>query len=303
MTPDASPPSFQAWVVSITPFDREGRLDEDGLRGHLARMRAAGVGVFVGSSNAGEGFALTNEERARVFRIAAEELKGQVPVRAGGCEPQSVAAAVDYLQAAADAGLDGAHLFPLDTGHAGVPRPAEIERYYCQCLDSAGLPVEISNYPALGYGLPLELAQRLLQQYPLLTALRDAGTDTAYLRGLSAICKGRATLITGGIRNLMTALFHGSQGFLSSEANLAPALAVDVLRAYAAGDLPKLQASYAQLYQLHEFVNRFGGSAGRGIKPLLTRLGLPGGSLRAPRIALAGRELDDMVAAWQTLGL
>lgn len=298
-----TPRSSRAWVVSLTPFDQKGGLDESAFRAHLRRMREAGICVYVGSSNAGEGFTLTSEERQRVFVIAAEELKGIVQVRAAGCEPQSIAEAVAYLRAAESAELDAAHVFPLDTGHAGVPTPAEIERFYTDVISSTRLPVVLSNYPGMGYTLSLSLLARLLERFPQIIAVRDAGADTGYLRGLVSLCAGRAEVYTGGIKNLITAMYHGSQGFLSSEANLAPELAVMVLKAFDAGDFAALNTQYQNLYRLHDLVNRFGGSAGRGMKPLLNLLGLPGGTLRPPRIALGGTELAEMHKAYQALNL
>src|SRR5262245_39201795 len=102
---------LQAWVVSLTPFDHRGELDENALRAHLRRMREAGICVYIGSSNVGEGFTFSPAERDRVFAIAAEELRGRVPVRAAGFEPQSIKAAVDFVRAAEAARLDAAHIF------------------------------------------------------------------------------------------------------------------------------------------------------------------------------------------------
>lgn len=302
-TRSAATGPLQAWVVSITPFTQAGALDEAGLRAHFARLRSAGIGVYVGSSNAGEGFTLSGSERDRLFEIAAEELKGRVPVRAGGCEPQSVAAARSYLRAAARAGLDAAHLFQLDTGHAGPPRLGEIEHYYAELIGEAELPIVISSYPKMGYELSPELAANLLTRYPQIVAFRDAGDDANKVREYAAICRGRAAFYTGGIRNLASALFHGSEGFLSAEANLAPALAVSVLRAFAAGDTARLRDAHDRLWQLHQFVNIFGGAAGRGIKPLLNALGLPGGALRSPRLPLSAAEQKSMLDAWRRLDL
>ncbi len=293
----------KAWVVSLTPFDSNGGLDEEAFRIHLQRMRSARICVYVGSSNAGEGFTLNDGERAQVFSIAVKELKGIVPVRAAGCEPQSIEEVISYLGAAHSAGLDAAHIFPLDTGHAGAPTAAEIECYYTEVIGSARLPVVISNYPSMGYTLPLGLVEKLLQRFPHIVAVRDAGADTAYLRSLVSLCANRAEVYTGGIKNLITAVYHGSQGFLSSEANLAPQLAVDVLQAFDTGDFATLHKRYQQLYSLHEIVNRFGGSAGRGMKPLLNYMGLPGGTLRPPRIALEAPQIAEMYKAYQDLGL
>jgi 4-hydroxy-tetrahydrodipicolinate synthase len=293
----------QAWAVSITPFDEQGRLDQEATRAHFRRLGASGIGIYVGSSNAGEGFTLSEEERDTLFTLAVDELKGRAPVRAGGCEPQSVGAAISYLRAAARAGLDAAHLFQIDTGHAGPPTIAEIERYYAEVFEAAEIPVVISNYPTMGYGLAPDLVARLLKRYPQIVAVRDAGGDIGYLREISAVCAGRADVYTGGIRSLISALFHGSCGFLSAEANLAPALAVSVVDAFAQGDLARLRSEHERLFRLHRFVLKFGGSAGRGIKLLMEEIGLPGGTLRTPRIALSREELSDMVTAWKALGI
>ena len=67
-------------VSSITPFDREGRIDETLFRRQLRRFSEAGLAVHVGGSNAGEAYTYTPEERDRVLAIAVEELAGKVQV-------------------------------------------------------------------------------------------------------------------------------------------------------------------------------------------------------------------------------
>src|SRR6187399_1024864 len=110
-------------VISITPFDDQGRLDETAFRAHLRRLGEAGVSVYVGGSGSGEGYALSFEERERVFQIAVEELKGKVPVRAMGCEPHLVSEMVEFLRRAEHNKLDACQIFSLDIGHSAKPRP------------------------------------------------------------------------------------------------------------------------------------------------------------------------------------
>ena len=76
------------FVISITPFDAAGNLDEGAFRSHLQRLAASGIGVYVGGSGSGEGYTLTGQESRRLLEIAVEELKGKVPVRAMGVEPR-----------------------------------------------------------------------------------------------------------------------------------------------------------------------------------------------------------------------
>ena len=82
-------------MVSLTPFTETGALDEPGLRAHLRRLGAAGIGVYLAGSGSGEGYTLTRDERRRVFDVGVEELGGQVPVRAMGVEPRTAAEVVE----------------------------------------------------------------------------------------------------------------------------------------------------------------------------------------------------------------
>src|SRR5689334_23215034 len=116
-----------AFVMSITPFDTQGALDEAAYRTHLRRLRVAGVGVYVGGSASGEGFSLSREERDRVLAIAVEELRGAVSVRAMGCEVRTLADTLEYLDAVAAHDLDAVHIFAPEMGHASKPTHAELE--------------------------------------------------------------------------------------------------------------------------------------------------------------------------------
>jgi dihydrodipicolinate synthase/N-acetylneuraminate lyase len=54
---------LSAVVISITPFDQEGKLDEVAFRRQLGRLRDAGVTVYVAGSGTSEAFTYMPEER------------------------------------------------------------------------------------------------------------------------------------------------------------------------------------------------------------------------------------------------
>src|SRR4029077_21011440 len=101
-------------VISITPFDAQGKLDEPALRLHLRRLRDAGVSVYVAGGGSGEAYTFTPDERDRVLAISVEELKGRVPVRAMGCEPRLAKDMVEHLRSAERAKVDAAMIFSLE---------------------------------------------------------------------------------------------------------------------------------------------------------------------------------------------
>ncbi|WP_107676364.1 dihydrodipicolinate synthase family protein [Agrobacterium sp. LAD9] len=276
--------STKAWVVSLTHFDRDGRLDESAMRAHFLRLADGGQNVYAASTNIGEGFSLDEAELSRTLSIAVETLKGRAGVRAGGREARSAGEALTTIRLAQEAGVSAIHLFQLDVGHgSSKPDAGELERFYYQVLDNSDLPIVLSNYPKLGYPVPVELVEKLAERFPQIIGVRDASGDMAYLAKLVSQFKGRLEISAVGVRAMLPALFQGADTIMTTEANIAPALVSAVIDAFCAGDLETLHRSYCGLVSLHLALNRFGGSGGRGMKSLLDGLGLPGGMLRPPR--------------------
>lgn len=286
----------RAWVVSLTHFDHTAKLDEAAMRVHFLRLAEAGQNIYAGSTNIGEGFSLDEDELFRVLSVATQTLKGRASVRAGGREARSAAEALTVMRIAQQAGVEAMHLFQLDVGHAGSkPDLGELERFYCQILDACDLPVVISNYPKLGYTVPIELIARLAERFPQIIGMRDSGGDIAYLAQLVSRFGGRLEISTVGVRTMLTALFLGADTVMTTEANVAPALVSSVMDAFRSGRLDVLREAHSRLVSLHLALSQYGGSGGRGMKPLLDRMGLPGGILRYPRQPISEEEAESLL--------
>ena len=67
----------------VTPFRRDGSLDEPALRVLIKRQIEAGVDFLVPCGTTGESPTLTHEEHLRVVELTVELAKGKVPVLAG----------------------------------------------------------------------------------------------------------------------------------------------------------------------------------------------------------------------------
>ena len=130
------PRNASTFVVSITPFRADGALDEDGLRGHLARQRDAGVGVYLAGSGSGEGYTLDPRRDApRRSRSASRSWAGTSrsgPWASSRAPPTRRSPAPGV---AATVGVDAFQLYSLDQGHGNRPTPAELDRYVRTVLD------------------------------------------------------------------------------------------------------------------------------------------------------------------------
>ncbi len=282
-------------VISITPFDGAGRLDEAALRRQLGRLRDAGVCVYVAGSGSSEAYSLAPDERDRVLGIAVEELKGKVPVRAMGCEPRIIGEMVEFVRAAERAKVDAAQVCSLEIGHGSEPTLPEMEQYYRTVIESTSLPLYLSSHRAAGYFLPIDLVERLVGRYPAIAGIAYSGTEAGYLAELIARVGDRIEVHSAGPANALTVLGLGGNGFMGGEGNLVPEMFTAVISAWKARDYPRLHESYGRLMALTTINKRYGGSSMRAMKPLMNAFGLPGGSLRPPRLPISAAELEKVV--------
>lgn len=287
------------YVISLTPFDADERFDEGAFRSHLQRMARAGVGVFVGGAGSGEAYTLSAAEMRRVLEIAVDELKGKVPVRAMGVEPRTQHEMIRYGELCADIGVDAMQVYSLDIGHLGRPTTEEMERYLHDVLSAIRVPAVISTHFSVGYFVPVELLARTCERYPGVVGINCTNPDINYLTQLCAAVDPRVEIYTGLMTQALGALAVGASGYLASEANLVPGLCMRVIERYKANDLAGTIDAYGRLLKLSNVLLGDGGGM-RNTKAALAIAGLPGGTVRRPRLPLADNavraRLEQLVA-------
>jgi len=218
------------------------------------------------------------------LQIGVEELRGRVPVRAMGVEPRSAREMIAYARVAADIGVDALQVYSLDVGHGNRPRRDEMRRYYDDVLGAVRLPVVLSSHFSVGYALPVDLVASLVDAYDSIVGVHCSHDDLTVLVELLDAVGDRAPIHVGGPMHALSCLALGGSGYLSSEGNVVPTLCMQIIDAYAGGDFTTCQASYARLMRLHTGLRRLGGIA--AVKCALELLGLPGGTVRRPRLPL-----------------
>jgi len=288
------------YVISITPFDAEGGFDEAGFRAHLQRMAAAGIGVYVGGGGSGEGYTLDAAETRRVLEIAVEELKGKVPVRSMGTEPRTAQQLVDYIRLAASIGVDATQVYSLDVGHGHQPTMAEIETYFTDILGAIETPAIVSTHQSVGYRVPIDMIARLVDRFDVI-GINSSHGDPGYLVDLVDAVGDRTEIHVGGPIQGLTALSLGAEGFLTSEANLAPRLCVSVIDRYEQRDLAGTFDAFGKVLRLFDLLYGHGGI--RATKAVLNHYGLAGGFPRKPQLPVSDETVATIVGAVDALGI
>jgi 4-hydroxy-tetrahydrodipicolinate synthase len=142
--------------ILITPFDEDGRIDEESLRRLVEFNVEAGVhglGVALGS----EIFKLSEAERDHVTRIVVDQVRGRVPVvintGAAGTD-----LAVFYSQTAERHGADALMIMPP----AFMPAaPVEVLDYFQAISKAVSIPIFLQDTPTapIAPGLGRQLAE------------------------------------------------------------------------------------------------------------------------------------------------
>lgn len=292
---------YSAIVHSLTPFNDRFELDERALRLHLRRLAEAGVSVYVGAAGAAEGYTLSRDERDQALAIAVDELKGKVGVRCAGVEPRDAAEMIEILRAAEKYKVDAAQIYSMDMGHGLVPSRKEIERYFRSSIESTSLPVIISNQKKVGYPLPLDLVEQLARDYPHLSGYAYDVNDTFYMIELLKRLGDRLEIHCSGTENAMFTLAMGGNGFQGMEGNMFPKLAASVVSCFVAGDMKGMHTAFKTLMQVRTVMRGPVRSNQRGAKAVLNAFGLPGGTVRPPRMLVSGEELEEVIVALRAL--
>ena len=280
------------FVISITPFDKDGRFDEAAFRGHMRRLAAAGIGAYVGGGGSGEGYTLNDDEMRRVVEVAVEELKGKVPVRAMGREPRTAKEMIAFATMAKNAGAEAVQVYSLDVGHGHAPTTEELEGYFSEVLTAVKAPLVISTHQSVGYRMSADLIGDLIRRYDNLIGINCSPQDLGYLAAIIDCAAGKPVLVGGPMQGLVN-LAMGGHGYLCSEGNLAPKLCVEAINAYTRGDLEGAMNAFGKIVRLSHTLYGAGGI--RMTKAVLNSLGLPGGYPRKPRLPVAADKLTQVL--------
>jgi dihydrodipicolinate synthase/N-acetylneuraminate lyase len=141
--------------ILLTPFDDDGRIDEESLRSEVEFTLAAGVhglGLALGS----EFLKMTEEERQRVTKIVVDEVRGRVPVVVNTGAQSNVVAAL-YSRQAEEFGASAVMCMPPSMGVSG----SEMRSYFKAISDAVRVPVWIQDttYVVVPAGVIRQIAE------------------------------------------------------------------------------------------------------------------------------------------------
>ena len=274
-------------TAMVTPFDADGALDLDAaatLARHLAGTGSEGI-VVAGST--GEGPVLTDPERIALFRAVIEAVTIPVIATTG---TNDTAHSILMTEEAASAGAAGVLVV---TPYYNRPSAAGLSAHFRAVAAASDLPVVLYDIPVrsgrrIGPGLTLQLAREVTN----IVAVKDATGDLPAAARVVAEAPAGFEVYSGDDPLTLPFASIGGVGIISVASHWAAPLFVEMLTAYAAGDVTRAADANRALLESYRFESSDEYPNPVPAKAACRALGLAVGQCRLPN-APAPQSLDD----------
>ena len=284
------------FVAIVTPF-KNGKIDEEALRGLIDFQIAGGVDGIVPCGTTGESATLNHEEHDQVIRIAVDACKGKASVLAG-TGSNSTQEAIQLSRNAKNAGADG--LLQI-TPYYNKPNQEGLYHHFSSIADAVDLPIVLYNVPSrTSVNMVPETVVRLAKIKNIVGTKEASGS----LQAISKIidnCGKDFTVLSGDDPLLWPILAIGGKGVISVTANILPAKVAALCKAAAIGDIAEARSLHYELMDINDSL--FIDTNPIPVKAALHLMGKIENELRGPLIELSKNTLERLKKAMACHGL
>ncbi|MGB7232542.1 MAG: 4-hydroxy-tetrahydrodipicolinate synthase [Candidatus Acidiferrum sp.] len=281
----------------VTPFRRDGSLDEPTLRALVKRQIDAGIDFLVPCGTTGESPTLTHEEHLRVVQIAVEMAKGHVPVLAGA-GGYNTAEVIALARELAEIGADG---ILSVTPYYNKPTQEGLFQHYRAIAEAISLPIIL--YSVQGRtGVNVEPATvRRLAAIPNIVGLKEASGNVSQMAAILNAVPDDFTVLSGDDAITLPLISLGGRGVISVVSNEIPAEMTRLTQLALNGDFRGAREIHRRVHPLME-VN-FVESNPIPVKAAMAQMGLLEPVWRLPLVAPKAESETRIRAVLESLGL
>jgi 4-hydroxy-tetrahydrodipicolinate synthase len=263
----------------VTPFRRDGSLDETTLRCLVKRQIDAGIDFLVPCGTTGESPTLTDEERLRVVEITVDLAKGKVPVLAGagGYNTAEVISRAREL-----ASLDISGILSV-TPYYNKPTQEGLCQHFRAIAEAVDLPIILYSVQGrTGVNIEPATVQRLAQ-IPNIVGIKEASGNVGQMASILNRVPEEFLVLSGDDALTLPLLALGGRGVISVVSNEIPAEMKRLTQLALAGDFAGARAIHRRFHALMEI--NFVESNPGPVKAAMAEMGLLEPAWRLPLVA------------------
>jgi len=281
----------------VTPFRRDGSIDEPAVRRLVRRQIDAGIHFVSPCGTTGEAPTLGDREKLRVCQLVVEEAAGRVPVLAGagGYNTAEVVALVRELEGI---GVDG---ILSVTPYYNKPTQEGLYQHYRAIADSTALPIVLYNVPGrTGVNLEPPTVARL-SAIRNIVGVKEASGNLVQMGDIVAAVPGDFLLLSGDDPIAVAVMAIGGKGLVSVASNAVPSEMVQLIEFTEKGDFAAARRLHTWLLPLLQ-VN-FVEANPIPVKAAMAAMGLLEEVCRLPLVSPGAAARDKVMKVLQDLKL
>jgi 4-hydroxy-tetrahydrodipicolinate synthase len=291
-----------AFTALVTPFTRDGAVDEAAFVRLVERQIDLGIDGLVPCGTTGESPTTSHEEDDRLIGLAVATVArrgatGRIRVIAG-TGSNNTATAIASTRRAADLGADAALVV---APYYNKPDQRMLEAHYRTVADEGGLPVVVYNVPGRTASNVEAGTLMRLAEHPRIVAVKEA---SANLEQIMTILRDRPdgfSVLSGDDSWTYPLLSLGGDGVISVASNEIPAEMARLCALAFGGHWDEARALHQRLLELMRA--NFISPNPVPVKAALAEMGLIEDVLRQPLLPMADELRPRLRAALASAGI
>jgi 4-hydroxy-tetrahydrodipicolinate synthase len=284
-------------TAMVTPFREDHTVDYDGAQELASHLLENGSDAIVVAGSTGESPTLTYKEKAELFRVVGEAIRGRGQLICG-TGTYSTAETLELTQAAEDAGADG---LLVVTPYYNKPPQRGLIAHFERVAQATDLPV-------IAYNIPSRTATRIehdtlldLAKTPNIVAVKDSTGDFQGISRLIAEAPPEFEVYSGDDWATFGYLCLGAVGVVSVASHLVGSQIRQMIELIETGDVPAARKIHESLSPL--FNALFVSSNPIPLKAALEMVGRGAGEPRLPLVPATPEERERVRKALEDAGL
>ena len=287
------------YTALVTPFTKDGSVDEPRLRELVENQIKAGVDGLVPCGTTGESPTLNHEEHNHVIELVVKFAAKRCQVIAGtgsNSTDEAISLTRHAKQAGADASLQVSPYY-------NKPTQAGLYAHFRAIAEASDLPMVLYNIPGrCGVDIANETIARLRRDLPkLVVGIKEATGNVDRVSQMRAMVDREFCILSGDDSLTLPMMSVGAVGVISVASNVVPREVTELSHAALKGDYERAGRIHARLFPL--FKDLFIETNPVPVKAVLAMMGQMEEAYRLPLVAMADTNRAQLRKTLAALGV
>lgn len=283
----------------ITPFRKDGSIDEDRLKSFVDWQISKGMRTLVPCGTTGETATTSEEEDARITKLVIDQAKGRAKIIAG-TGSNSTKSAMAYSQRAQDLGADAVLVV---APYYNKPTQAGLFAHFQAVANAVpNLPVVAYNVPGrCGVNITAATTLKIAREIPNVVATKEASGDLSQIMEILRDRPKGFRVLSGDDAMTFAMMSLGGDGVISVASNEIPDLMTSLCDLCLRGEWNSARELHFKILDLLE--TNFIESSPGPVKAALAMMGLIEENFRLPLVPIQDTSRAKLKAVLSQLGL